>query len=249
MSDDHASVETDAALVVARQEGAQVMALFEKALSGGVSADALEKLVMLKMKMDDRNAALDFANALSEFQQRCPPIPRTSTAQIATRSGGGYQYRYADFEQIAETTKPHLVALGLSYTFDSSVAGGNLTCTCTLRHVNGHMVSSSFTLPTSSSSAMSDQQRFGAALTFAKRQTLISVLGLALTDPEAPGEGSDPTLVDEDQAAKLKALAEEVKADAAKFLAYLGVESFGAIPAARYGEAVAALEQKRRAVR
>jgi len=51
--------------------------------------------------------------------------------------------------------------------------------------------------------------------------------------------------VSEDQVMTLQALAEEVGADVPKFCAYLKVKTLSATPAARYQQAVAALEAKR----
>jgi ERF superfamily protein len=208
-------------------------------------AEALERLVALYDQQQRRNAELEFAKALAAFQDTCPPIPRTSTAKIATRTGAGFEYRYADFEQIIETIRPHLRENGLSFTFDSKVDGAMLVCTGVLRHVNGHSIASSFTLPTASQSAMSEQQKVGAALTFAKRQVLASLLGLALTDPD-PDHETDKTPISNEQLANLNALIGEVKADVARFLAYLRVDNLAALPASRYGEAIAALEAKRK---
>jgi hypothetical protein len=236
-----------AALVARMDDAGQVNDLFRLAFEkGGATPEALAQLVALKERIDRRNAELEFAQAMVAFQQTCPAIPRTSTAKIATRSGVGYEYKFADFEQIVETVRPHLQRHGLSFTFDSKTDGKMLTCTATLRHINGHSVDSSFTLPTETASAMSAQQAVGAALTFAKRQCIVSVLGLSLTDPSPDGDRDLSTLSDE-QAATIKSMLDEVPAYRAKFLTWQGVEKVEDIPARRYNAAVAALNAKRRA--
>lgn len=224
-----------------------VLAMMEKAMDKGPDGVAmLERLAELHDKMQRRNAELEFASALVEFQNACPPIPRSSTAEIVTKSGGKFGYKFADFEQIVETVRPHLHRQHFSFTFDSKTDGKTLTCTCTLRHVNGHSVSAGFTLPTDTASAMSAQQAVGAALTFAKRQCLVSVLGLSLTDPD-PDQQGDPTTITPEQVASLKSLLEEVKGDPRKFAAIYGVERLEDMPARNYRGAVATLEAKRKA--
>jgi hypothetical protein len=116
---------------------------------------------------------------------------------------------------------------------------------CVLRHIDGHEERSRFPVPMKTDAAMSDAQKAGAALTYGRRQSLVAVLGLTTADEDtdAPAEVA---FITDSQAADLEALASEVKADRAAFLKFLGVSSFAAIPAARYREAVASLERKRK---
>ncbi|MEQ1833526.1 MAG: ERF family protein [Candidatus Eisenbacteria bacterium] len=226
----------------------QLMPLFERALASPDGVGALTQLVELQERMQRRRAELDFYAALSEFQNTVPAVPKSSKADIVTKGGGKFSYTFADLEQIIETVRPHLSKNGLSFTFDSEVDGGKLTCTCILRHSGGHSVTSKFTLPTEAQSAMSEQQKVGAALTFAKRQALTAILGLALTDPEPQGAvaTNGGTLTDE-QVATLDSLIAEAGADRARFLSHLGVQSLGQLARGRYGYAVGLLEQKRKA--
>ncbi len=192
----------------------------------------------------DHSARLSFARALAAFQSQCPAVPRSSKAKIQTRAGTTFEYAYADFEQIVETITPHLRANGLSFSFDSEAEADKLRCVCRLTHIDGHGESSSFTLPTATASAMSAQQAVGAALTFAKRQALTAVLGLALTDPDPDGV-ADPTTIDEGQQADLRALVEEVGADMVKVLAYARVKDVSQIRVADLPSIVTALEARR----
>lgn len=236
----------DAALSVASPS--PVLALFQQALEKGAeAASAMETLYKLHVAEREHGARLSFFNALAAFQSECPPVPKTSAGQ-PSQAGGKPMYTYADFEQIVETISPHLRRNGLSYFFDTEMhENGTLRVTCRLSHVDGHAEAANFTLPTTSKTpAMSAQQAVGAARTFAKRCTLMDVLGLALTDPEPEGaRASDPTTISEDQAFTIHALIEETGTDAAKLLAWVKVPSVEAIRAADFLRVVRALESKR----
>ena len=188
---------------------------------------------------------------MAQFQRACPPIPKSSKAKIATRTGGGYEYSYAELDEIADTIRPHLHANGLSYTWDSRVTedGKTLTCICTVRHADGHAVPASFTVPTATSSAMSEQQRYAAALTFAQRKSLVQALGLVTTEA-TPDSAPQMESITEDQAATLRAMLDELPAERRPgFMVYAKVERIEDIPANRYGELVSALEKARRGVK
>lgn len=214
------------------------------AIEKGVPVETLEKLMALHERVSDRQAASEFAAAFASFQHACPLIYKASTANVATKAGSKFSYTYAPLDEIARTVGPLLHEHGLSYTWDSDVKERMLCATCTLRHVNGHSVTASFTAPTETSAGMSEQQKFAAALTFARRQSLVQVLGLTTTDEDTDARPTE--MITDEQAASLEALITEVGADRAKFLKYLDIDDLlGGLRAADYAGAVRALEQKR----
>lgn len=227
-----------------------IQQLLQLAIERGAGVEALEKLVGLHERVTAREAALEFARQLADFQAKCPPIGKTKTAKIVTKGGGSYSYQYAPLEEIVRTVKPLLVARGFSYGWDAKVdeRGQMLTCTCTLRHINGHRESSGFSLPVENPSAMSPQQKVGAALTFSQRYSLVAVLGLNTTEEDSDGVAReiDPTPINPDQLLELDDLVAESGTDRARFLKYLAIDALENLPAARYTEAKAALLQKGR---
>lgn len=223
-----------------------VAGMMEKALAmGPEGVSALRELVTLHREQQEYNARLEFAEALSRFQEECPPIPRSSVAGFKTRSGQEVAYKYAGLEEILTTTREALRRHGFSLGFDTTVVGPLMQVTGILRHVNGHAERSSFSVPTSSANpGMSDQQKYAGALTFAKRSVIISLLGLIVSDPDTESQEDAATLTD-DQAANLEALVDETGTDRNKFLQWANAPTFAQIRASRYVDAVAYLERKR----
>lgn len=222
---DHEVIEPTAVSVVRHQTTSPdaIMQLLQTAVEHNLPVEALERLQALHERVSDRAAAVEFARDLATFQQKCPPIAKKSTAQVTTKSGAKYSYRYAELDQIARTIAPFLAELGLSYTWDSEIKDrGILVCTCTLRHVNGHSVTATFAAPVESGAGMSEQQKHASALTYARRQSLIQVLGLTTTEPDTDGAKLEP--ISKEQADDLRALIEEVGANLPKFLKYAGVQ-------------------------
>lgn len=228
-------------------ESGEVIALLRLAVERGVPVEALEKLVALQERYQDRQAKMEFAGALAEFQRECPPIPKESTAKIVSKkTGTTFSYTYAELDTIADAVRPYLHARGLSYSWDSEVGESLLHCTCTLRHRNGHSITAKFTAPIGATERMSAAQEHAAALSYARRQSLVQVLGLTTTEPDPDGDVEHQGTIDSGQAATLQALIDEVGADKSKFLAWLRVDSIAAIRVAQYQQAIKALEAKRR---
>lgn len=229
-------------------EGAEMSGLVRLAIEQKVSVDVLERLVALQERVSDRNARQAMTEAVAAFQAECPSIKKGRTARIATKAGGSYSYTFASLDEIARAIRPILHKHGLSYTWDSVVDEGHLTCTCILRHVEGAEDRAMFRCPTDTKAEMSGAQATAAALTYARRQSLVQVLGLTTTDDDT--DGADPKgaeKITEAQVADIYALADEVKADLPKFLKYMGVEAMADIPASDHARAVKALERKRAA--
>jgi hypothetical protein len=255
------AVATVEARTLAERNGAAALAqvpanatpaqLLWHAIDKGMAAEQIAILAQLERDMRKDAAEIAFAKALAAFQRDCPPIKKNKKTTIATKGGGGYSFWYAELDVLEAHVKPYLEQNDLSYSFDTRVddKGVLLTNVCTLRHILGHSSQSSFTLPTSSDSAMTAQQRFSAANNFAKRQTLPNVLGISITDKEVPDNEVDPTPITKEQLTAIEDLIESSGADRARFLKYMGAAKLVEILAADYDKAITALKQKQEGAR
>lgn len=248
----HLEIETSPIMTLAQQsETSRALAsggsdpspaqLLHFAIAQNLPVESLERIVALSERMQDRAAAQEFAQAMAAFQRECPPIKKSSTAKIATRGGGSYSFNYAELDEIASVVNPILAKHGLSYSFDSKLDKELLTCVCTVRHINGHSVPSTFTLPTANESAMSAQQKVGAALTFAKRQSLTAALGITTTNEDPSVADANPAVINEDAALEIEELLTESGSNRARFLDFMGVERVVDIRVVDYKKAVNAL--------
>jgi hypothetical protein len=222
------------------------------AVEKGTPVAELKELVALHEHMSKRQAHQEFSQAMATFQAECRAIKRSSTAKVTTKTGGTYEFTYAELDEIARTINPILAKYGLSYSWDSKVERESLTCICTVRHINGHSETSSLTLPIENPSAMNPQQKVGAALTFAQRRTLSAALGLTTTDASPDTKDADPTPITDDQATHVEDLLAELTKGKppekgasirARFLKHMSAPSIAAIRATDYERAVSALRR------
>lgn len=243
-----ATEEVEVTAVAVRQPTTlDVPHLMELALAqGDGGVEALERLVGLQERVLDRQAENALSEAIGAFQDECPMIRQTKTAKIATRSGSSYAFTYAPLDEIERTIRPHLRVHGLSYTFDSRLDGATLTVVCQVRHRDGASVSSTFTCPIDTQAKMSGAQQTGAALTYAKRQALVSALGLTVTNADADAMGTADTgaKVSKEQLTELRRLLKESGADIDRFLRFVGVAGLAEIPASSFTMAATFLRQK-----
>lgn len=215
------------------------------AIERGVDAETIERLVLLKERMDDRAASREFAQAKAAFQRECPVIAKTREGARAERGRGAVLYNYAPLEEIVGTVGPLLQRHGFTYRWDSTTTGNVLTCIFKLRHEGGHEEHASFTCPaTSASPAMSEQQKHAGALRFAMRYSMIQGLALVTVDDDSPDD--DLSTVTEEQAANLRATVEQYGLDAKLVLEYANAASFEVIRAADFGRVMQAVQKRGR---
>ncbi len=225
--------------------------LVRLAIEKGVDVAILEKLVGLVERVTERNAERAMAEALAKFQSECPPIPRKATAEVKKNGVKQYEYHFAAMETIVPIIRPILTKNGLSFVHDTHVTGQHpnqeIRVTCVLQHVDGAMRSATFAGPIDSSGGKNPIQMVASTRSYGRRYSLMDVLGLTSeedTDGNIPDE--DVQKIDDIQFAVLVKLKDEVGADVAKFCKFLGAETLRDIPAARFEEARAALESKRK---
>lgn len=110
---------------------------------------------------------------LIEFQSKCPSIEKTKHVTIPRRSGPPIEYDYAPLEEIVKTIRPVMQEVGLG--FYHAVKDGNLACV--VFDDEGNSIQSEVRL-----SDNLDPKAMGAALTYFRRYTLCSLLGIVTED-------------------------------------------------------------------
>ena len=115
--------------------------------------------------------------ALSDFQQEVPNIFKNSS---------GYNYKFADLGEINDIIKPILKKHGLGYV---QPINGSTINTIIFHAESGESIESSADIPQGVQlKGMNDFQVLGSAITYLRRYSLSSMLGL-ITDEDADAAG------------------------------------------------------------
>jgi hypothetical protein len=210
-----------------------VLSIIDKAVDklGGEgakdAADAVVALVNLQRDINKDEARKEFYNDLAAFQLNCPKIPKTRSTKGAGHEGGKFDFKYADLSDIANIIDPIIHPLGFSYTWTSEYLeiGGKpgLKVTCALQHRTGHTERSSFAAPTGGSiGSMNDIQKQAGYLSYLKRYTLLSILGIATADDD--NNGVDLTPIRTDELINLRAALVELHQTELDACKYIGVD-------------------------
>ena len=216
------------------------LAIIQSAVDRGMEPAHLTQLFDLQERWEKNRAAERFGEAMAKFQANCPVVHKAKSA----KSSGNFQgYSYASYDDVMRAAAPVLKECGLAISFSTEQVEKQLKVTCRIRH-GIHYEDHSLTVPVPDM-RVNDTQKYGGALSYAKRYALCAALNIVTSDEDNDAEGlHDP--INQDQYALIEELLAETKADKAKFLSWLGVDAIGNIPASDFQKAYSALQQKRK---
>ena len=107
---------------------------------------------------------------------------------IIRKDSSGYGYKYASLDNIVSTIVPIMAKHGLCYCQPVGGDGTNISVTTIIMHSDGGMIEGTISAPLASGKAakMSEIQGAGSVITYLRRYSLSSMLGL-VTDEDTDG--------------------------------------------------------------
>jgi hypothetical protein len=120
--------------------------------------------------------------ALIKAQGEFDKVRRGETANIPTKNGAQFSYKYADLETCIAATLPALRENGLLVVQTFSVIDGKSALVTTLYHTSGEYMQGSQLIE---SKDPGDPQKMGASSTYARRYGYLAILGIAPEDDDA----------------------------------------------------------------
>ncbi len=136
--------------------------------------------------MDDK---LQLVTALIKAQQAMGPIKKDSTATVPTKSGGSYKYSYVDLGSVLDAVIPALHENNLTIVQTVDLIEKAPVLVTTLLHTDGESIKSIYPLLLADAT---DPQKLGACVTYARRYSLMAILGLAPEDDDATSASTPP---------------------------------------------------------
>lgn len=204
--------------------------------------EKIERLLAMQERVVADQRKIAFMDALAELQAECPQIEKDGRVVVK----GETRSRYAKYESMDEIIRPLLAKHGFSIAFDETNSQGDVRhFSATLSHRAGHSETKHKAMPFDGSQFRSAAQSEGSTISYARRALLKMHLNLVERDEDTDGRNLEP--ISEDQTRDLEIMIENVKADKARFLSFMGVEKVSEILVRDLNKAVNALDSKRRA--
>lgn len=228
-------------------EQQMITTIAQMASNPDVDVDKIDKLLTVQMKMMDRQAKMDYDQALARVQSDMPRI--TQRGEIKNKSGQVVA-KYMKYEDIDAVIRPRLQAEGFSLMHTRADLNGKMIVTTTLKHRAGHQESVDMPLPYDQPNQLKNAvQSAVSTFSYGKRVNVCSLLNIVAEGEDNDGQSSEAMTISEEQAVEIKEWLQRLfndgkNVDTRKFCAYLGADSVDEIPMAKYETAVELLRRK-----
>lgn len=157
------------------------MSILKFAIERGADVSVIERLMLVREKLQAEAAKKAYDEAMANFQAECPII-------VKKKAGAKNAYRYAPLDDILSQVREIIRTHGFSFSVTSVVDSGWLLAQCKITHAAGHSEVSEFKVPIDNKNPMmSDPQRYGGAMTFAKRYAFCNGFGILTADEDTDG--------------------------------------------------------------
>jgi hypothetical protein len=213
----------------------------------GLEVQDMKDMLALQKEYEANEALKQFNLALAEFKSEDILITKDAKVKYETDRSGVTEYNHATLGSIVGIAVPFLSKHGFSHRWKTSQGDGGITVTFILTHQAGHSEETSLFASPDNSGGKNAIQAIASTVTYLERYTFLAGTGLAVVDQD--NDANIPVSIEylsEDQKIFINDLIDEVKADRAKFLEYLHVESLDKCEAQYYDLAIRALEAKRK---
>lgn len=219
------------------------MAMLDRALTSGASAETLEKLMTLQERWQAAQAKRAFDEAIAAAKAEFPVFTKDKQVSFKNRGGDQTDYKHETMPGLAKLLEPILNRNKLSYRYNSKVEAGQIAVTCIISHVEGHREETTLQSAPDASGGKNSVQAIGSAATYLQRYTLKLALGISASDDD-DGMGGNPDMamtITADQFVELRDLLEESGSNEKAMLEYVKAETVETMNLAQYAKAKATM--------
>jgi hypothetical protein len=235
--------------VAQREPEIDLLALIEKVVSSpDISVEEMQALLDMQLQMEDRRAEKQFDAAMIAAQNDVQAL-RWDKVNPEKNS------RNVSYPKIDKMLRPVREKHGFTMSFDTEAgpSADMVYLCCDVSHTGGHRRRYRSPMPIDGQGpkgggVMTKPQAVNAGTSYGMRNLAKMIWNIPMLVDKEDTDGNVPyEHITEKQAADLRALGEEVKADIEKFCQYYKIDKLENLPASQYQSAIKAFEKKRKA--
>jgi len=211
------------------------------AMNKGYTPEFIEKMLDLQEKFEQNEARKAYHAAMSEFKKYPPNINKDQKVAYGTTA-----YSHASLGNVSSKINDALSQHGLSASWETSQSDKGITITCRITHLFGHSESTSLTAAPDASGGKNTIQAVGSTVTYLQRYTILALTGLATSNGDDDGKGSEDTeLISAEKIATIQNMLDTKNVDQKAFFDFMGVKALDQILAKDFNKAVGILNKSK----
>lgn len=235
----------DTLAVGQRHEQRVLAGVLRAAMDPGVDVAKMQALIAMHQQLQDREARQEFNSAMVAAQREMPRIGKDGL--VVNHKTGAVQSRYATLENLDKAIRPVYERHGFSVSFNTGAqAGAKLEILARVRHGAGHQEDYRMPLELDTSGAKNGTQGAGSTFSYGRRYLLKAIFNIVEEGEDR--DGAAAATITDGQVASIETMIADTRSNLSMFLRIFNIEKLAEMPAERFRDAMAALEQKRRAM-
>lgn len=149
------------------------------ALEKGATVDVIERLMLVRDKLNAEQSKAAFDMAMKAFQDECPVIYKGKPVLDENKHK---LFDYAPLEDVISVARPFLSKQGFSWQFgEEDSKDGTFRAVCIAKHIGGHQEKATATLGKVKGNRITDAAKVDAAtMTMAQRRAFCAVFGIVV---------------------------------------------------------------------
>lgn len=242
--------EDSKALEVAGNNQMTMPQVMQLALEKEAGIETIGKMMELQERYEKNEARKAYHAAMTAFKENPPEINKDAHVNY-THSKGTTDYKHATLANVASKINKALCEHGLSAAWSTAQDEKGIAVTCKITHVLGHSEDTTLRAPSDTSGGKNNIQGIGSTVTYLQRYTILSLTGLATSESDDDGRGSETEYISEEQLVTINEYFDLPGFDKAyqeKFKKYMKVTEVDKILASDNNKAINALKAKEKEV-
>ena len=197
------------AITTAEQPQNMLAAVLQAVRDPAIDPARLKEFLEIGERLEARQAARIFADAMIRLQRDLPTISKNGTIIYGEKKGSA---KFARWDDIHRACKSLLAEHGFSVSFSSELQGTNaLRVTMTVTHSGGHIDQGSMVVPwLDTGGSKSPAQQAVSSETLAQRHVFVKYFNILTSDQDDDGSGRGvPERITETQAMRIADILQE----------------------------------------
>lgn len=178
------------------------MSLIQWAIVNNASADQVERLFDLQLRLEAEKSRREYNEAMAQFKRNPPTITKN-----VQKKAGNMELHYASLDNVVDTLTQALSAVGIRHEWKVKQDQAMIAVTCILSHIAGHREETTISAVADNSGSKNSIQAIASTVTYLQRYTLLAATGMAAagTDNDG-GAAAGPAMPEKDVVAALDAI-------------------------------------------
>ena len=224
---------------------AMITVIERAALNPEVDVAKMQQLLEMQLTIMDKQAEQAFARDFALMQADIPSVLKRGKSNNNT---------YATYDDLMDAVRGPAALYGFAISFEPDSSDGvHMKVIAEIRHREGHVKTSTMTLPFETSGSKNQVQAIGSAQKYGMRYALVGMLGLSTHDGDDDDGNGVFERIDDDKASTLAATCSNWDLNQAKIFGYYSkkwnvvITDWRSFPANSFDEVMATLERQGKA--